>query len=82
MLETKYIEGADVPQFDDRVTRAIESYSVDGSGQTMEIGVENLDGDIYRVIRATGLGVFLNITSKLSSLGLVDRLANYQRLSL
>ena len=33
------------------------------------------DGDVYNVIHATGMGAYINITSELSSLGLIDGLA-------
>ncbi|ODB95163.1 hypothetical protein A3197_17535 [Candidatus Thiodiazotropha endoloripes] len=75
MLESKYIEGIDIPPFDKKVTEAIESYPIDGGGKTMVVGVQNLDGDVYRVIQATGMGAYINITSELSSLGLIDELA-------
>ena len=75
MLETKYIEGIDIPPFDEQVTKAIDSYPIDGGGKTMVVGLQNLDGDVYKVIHATGMGAYINITSELSSLGLIDELA-------
>lgn len=75
MLESKYIEGIEVPPFDDKVTGAIESYPIDGGGKTMVIGVGNLAGNVYRVIQATGMGAYINITSELASIGLIDELA-------
>lgn len=75
MLESMYIDGTEIPPFDEQVTKAITSYPIDGGGKTMVVGVQNLDGDVYRVIHATGMGAYINITSELSSLGLIDELA-------
>ena len=75
MLESKYIDGIEIPPFDEKVTEAIASYPIDGGGKTMVVGVQNLGGEVYRVIQVTGMGAYINITSELSSLGLIDELA-------
>ena len=75
MHESKYIEGNEIPSFDEKVTETIRSCPVDGGGNTMVVGVKNLNGDVYRILQVTGMGAYIHITSDLSSIGLIDELA-------
>ncbi|WBA81927.1 HNH endonuclease [Endozoicomonas sp. GU-1] len=78
MIRSKYLQGKEIPVFDVRVSLAIDNYQIDGGGKTMVIGVQNLQGEIYRVIRATGLGAYISITSDLAEIGLEDELKDSQ----
>ncbi len=76
MLDSKYVEGIKIAPFDGKVTEAIEEYSLEGGGKTMVVGVQNMDGDTYRVIHALGMSAYINITSGLARIGLTDQLCN------
>lgn len=76
MIESKYISGKELPKYDPEITSAINAYAIDGGGNTMVIGVKNHEGQIYRVIDATGMGAYITITSALTKIGLEDELKN------
>jgi hypothetical protein len=58
------------------VSKAICDYPIDGGGKDMIVGVQNFDGDVYRIITATGMGAYIHVTSELAEIGLKDELAN------
>jgi hypothetical protein len=72
VIETKYIQGEEVPIFDDRISAAISHYGIDGGGNEMRIAVENFDKKVYRVITSVGLGAYIHATSSLLDLGMRD----------
>jgi len=76
VLESKYVENKDIPYFDGEVSKAICDYPIDGGGKDMIVGVQNFDGDVYRIIKATGMGAYIHVTSELAEIGLKDELAN------
>ena len=76
MLNSKFIDSAEIAPFDNKVTEVVDNYSIDGGGKTMVIGIENMDGIIYRVINATGMGAYMDIVYGLADIGLYDTLQN------
>ncbi len=75
-MESRYLEGKNIPEFDHHISCFVEEQGVEGGGKTMIIAVENFDKEIYRVIRCWGLGEFIHATQFLGSLGLEDVLRN------
>jgi len=75
MITSKYVEGKARPYFDDEVSSALE-YPLHGGGNDMNIGVENFNGEIYRIVNTTGMGAYIHATSGLLKIGLKDLLAD------
>lgn len=76
VVESKYIAGIAIPEFDSAVSRMVEEYGLEGGGKDMEVAIENLEGKIYRVLSATGMGAFMHVTQGLLGLGFEDKLAD------
>jgi len=74
MIESKYIEGVLVPEFDSEVSRKLQSYEIEGGGNLMKIAIENFDGNAYRLISTWGLGPYFHVVQSLHELGLRDSL--------
>ena len=74
MLESRYLEGKAIAGFDNLITDALKEISMEGGGKTMNLGIENEDGEVYRVIFATGMGAYVQASETLKSLGLRDEL--------
>lgn len=72
MLESKYVNGKTIPPFDRAVNDAVDSYFAFDDGTSMMIGIHNLEGEVYRVIKATGLSTYLYITTILTEMGFKD----------
>ncbi len=75
-LESKYIEGKEVPFYDAEISEIVNSYDFEGGGKSMLVAIQNLDNETYRIIKAEGLHAYMNIASDLNSLGLHDELMN------
>jgi hypothetical protein len=76
VIQSKYISGTTIPEFNSAVSALVEEYALEGGGKDMEVAIENLDGKIYRVLTTTGMGTFIHVTQGLLGLGFVDKLAN------
>jgi len=76
MIDSGLVDGIKIPPFDRQVTEVIDSYLIDGGGNTMVIGIQNMNGDIYRVIHTTGMGAYMDIVYGLADIGLKDKLQN------
>jgi len=76
VIESKYIAGVAIPEFDSAVSKMVEEYGLEGGGKDMEVAIENLEGKIYRVLTATGMGAFMHVTQGLLDLGFEDKLAD------
>lgn len=61
---------------DAAILEALEAASFDGGGHEMVIGIRNETGAIYRRVFTVGMSDFMGCINALSSLGLVDELAN------
>lgn len=75
VFQSNYINGENIPPFDERISDAITEYGIDGGGKPMKIAVENFDGRIYRVVTAVGLGAYMHATFSILGLGMKDILA-------
>lgn len=75
MIESKYVSGVAIPHFDSAVSKMVEEYDFECGGHDMEIAIGNLEGKIYRVLTATGMGAFMHATQEMLGLGFEDRLA-------
>ncbi len=77
MIESKYIPGIPVPEFDAAVSKMVADYDdLDGGGHDMLIVVENWNGQIYRHLTTTGLGALMYATQELLSMGFEDKIAS------
>lgn len=76
MIQSKYIPGVEVPQFDGAVSDVVTDHGIDGGGTEMTIAVENLEGKAYRIITTVGMGAYLHATAGLLALGFKDLLAD------
>ncbi len=74
MIESKYISGVAIPNFDSAVSKMVDEYGIEGGGHDMEIAIENTDGKIYRVLTATGMGTFIHVTQGMLGLGFEDKI--------
>lgn len=75
MIQTNLILGVPVPAFDSIIKELLDGYAIDGGGNTMIIGIENFENEIYRKIEATGMGTYMHVVSGLAEIGLKDVLA-------
>lgn len=76
VIESKYIAGVTIPEFDSEVSEIVEECGLEGGGKDLEIAIENLEGKIYRVLTTTGMGAFMHLTQGLLGLGFEDNLAD------
>lgn len=77
MIETKYIPGIPVPEFDATISEMVEGYGdLDCGGNDMLIVVENWNGQIYRQLTTTGFGALMFVTQELQSMGFEDKIYN------
>jgi hypothetical protein len=74
MIESKYIGSVQIPEFDQEVNNSLGSI-IDDGGNEMVTAIENFEGEIYRVIKTSGLGAYMNVVSVLADIGLEDTLA-------
>lgn len=65
-MQTKLVPGKAARTNDATILSAINEEARDGGGNTMVIGIRNESGDIYRVVKAEGLGEFMGIVGVLS----------------
>lgn len=78
-MEQRYIEGAEVPDYDECVSKAIEAVKhVDDpnawnpfTGDEYRMGIANRDGKVYRVI-GVSMGEAMDLEGPLLQLGLRD----------
>jgi hypothetical protein len=78
VIENRYIEGVAIPTYNRQVSRAVKLArgDNDGGGKAMAIAVENVEGQVYRVIQTVGMGAWMRLTSRLFGIGLEDVLAS------
>lgn len=74
MIISNYRNDAIRPIFDDKVSLALK-YSILGGGNDMIIGIENMEGEICRVVTTTGMRAYMHATGKLLSIGFKNLLA-------
>lgn len=77
-MNTTLIEDKALADYDAIVLNAmnlIPSTPMSVSAERLLIGIRNEHGDVYRVIRISGLGNFLALIGKLRDLGFTDELA-------
>lgn len=73
-MEHHYIKGKEVAFFDEEITALIDENDDEfgSSGHSMDVGVKNEKGDLYRVVRCWGLGEYMRFTQAMLSLGFDD----------
>ena len=72
MIQTTLIQDVTVPEFDSAIKTLLDDCAMVGGGNTMIIGVENYQNEIYRKIEATGMGTYMHVVSGLAEIGLKD----------
>ena len=65
-MQTNLVPGKATRTNDATILSAINKEARDGGGNTMVIGIRNEAGDIYRIVKAVGLGEFMGIVGVLS----------------
>lgn len=74
-METKLVPGKAPRLNDEVILSALKKKARDGGGKAMLLGIRNEAGEIYRVVKAEGLGEFMSFVSFMSEkIGLVDEL--------
>jgi hypothetical protein len=69
-MESKLIGGACAPSWDDSLMRALMQASAPHTTDyCMTIGVENPDGDVYRIVRTAGLNETVRVFESARELG-------------
>lgn len=76
MIESTYVSGVAIPDFDPAISTALGDSEFEGGGHTMVVAIENPAGQIYRVVKCEGLGTYMHVTGVLEDLGLDDVLAD------
>lgn len=73
-MQTKLIEGVTPRADDERLLALIEAESDPwgGGGMPSDIGIVGPTEQVYRVVRADGMGELVRFTSALSKAGLTD----------
>lgn len=79
-MDTKLRKGVDVPDYDEKVLRALNSKARKDSGNVMVIGIRNPAGNIYRIVKTKGLSEFIGIVGELQRLDLTDELADIHQM--
>jgi hypothetical protein len=77
-VNTTLIEGKQLAEFDSAVLNAINLMPPTArtvSAERLLVGIRNEHGDVYRVIKVSGLNNFLDLIGKLRELGFMDELA-------
>ena len=77
-MNTTVIEGSPVAEYDSIVLDAmnlIQPTPQHVSAKRLLVGIKNEQGNVYRVIKISGLGEFLALIGKLRDLGFTDELA-------
>jgi hypothetical protein len=76
-VNTTVIEGKQVAEYDSVVLDAMNLIQPTPhvSLERLLVGIKNEQGNVYRVIRVSGLGNFLALIEKLRDLGFTDELA-------
>jgi hypothetical protein len=77
-VNTTLIEGKQLAEFDAAVLNTINlmpSAAQTVSAERLLVGIRNEHGDVYRVIKVSGLNNFLDLIGKLRDLGFKDELA-------
>ena len=77
-MNTTLIEGKELAEFDAIVLNAINlipSTPKTVSAERLLVGIRNEHGDVYRVIRVSGLNNFFDLIGKLRDLGFIDEFA-------
>lgn len=79
-MNSTLIEGKAPAQFDPIVLDTIKQVpprTPHPAEKRLRIGIQNEQGDIYRVIKIDGLYYFLDLIGKFREQGFTDELANY-----
>lgn len=76
-MKSRYISGTDIPDFDVRLSEAMDSHADSKSGKTRVIAVENRAGEVYRIIQTEGLDELHGMTGALESMGFTDVLHSH-----
>ena len=72
---SKYLNGKTIPFFDSKISECLRPLRMDEGGKDMLIGIENEEGEVYRVLKSTGMGAYISVVEALLKLGLRDELA-------
>jgi hypothetical protein len=75
-VESSYVSGPAVPSFDSRITKLVEDTAdpFGGGGKRLDVGVENDQGEVYRMVRCWGMGEYMMFTQGMLQLGFKDTL--------
>lgn len=76
MIDSTYVSGVAIPDFDPAISNALPDGQFDGGGHTMVVAIENPDGKVYRILKCEGLGAYMHVTGALEELGMDDVLAD------
>jgi len=68
-----YKPGATIPDYDDRVTQALDGIEPFDGGR-MVFGIRNVEGEIYRIFRMDCLGEVFRASNQLYDAGFADEL--------
>lgn len=73
-MHFRYIENIAVHALDAKIDAALKFEAPEQ--YNMKIGIENENGEVYRVIYTSGLGEFMAAVTRLQKLDMTDRLAD------
>jgi hypothetical protein len=79
-VNTTLIHGKQLAEFDAIILDAINDIPATThhpAEKRLRIGIQNEHGDVYRVIKISGLNNFLNLIGKLRDLGFMDEFAEH-----
>lgn len=72
-MEDVYVDGKNRAAIDDKITQALKKVKKSElGGMPMLTGIQNENGEIYRVITVEGLGGYIALTEEIAKLGLID----------
>jgi len=74
-MESGYIDGTVIPEFDLKITDFLNKKSIQGDQGNMVTAIQNEKKNVYRIIHTDGLDQYINLVTFLADLGLDDRLA-------
>ncbi|UJB33734.1 hypothetical protein [Chromobacterium sp. Beijing] len=75
-MRHKCLPDVAVPDYDEKISKAMKAAAYDGGGHDMLIAVENHEGRVYRVFATSGLSEYIGAVGKFQRLGMKDKLEN------
>ncbi|UGA38944.1 hypothetical protein JOS77_04475 [Chromobacterium haemolyticum] len=69
VMRHKYLPDVPVPDYDEKISKAMKAAAYGGGGHDMLIAVENHEGRVYRVFATSGLSEIHRRGGQVSALG-------------